>query len=323
MTIKEAYLAPLARWGIPDWIISILVGSLLGALAVGIRLALGLPAEVLPFGIVYPLMLISAMIAGTISGISTFVVGGFLAWYFVLDGGSGSHDTRIVPAFALIGITVLWAAELYRRSERKLHQTKLEFAQNQAQHQQLLSRELNHRVKNMLGLVQAVAYQTFGKIEGNAIHDFNGRLKAISDAQSILTKDANPTADLRDIIAAAMKPFQTGNVTTVGPTCTIDDQQATWLSLTLHELATNSTKYGALSLPYGHVTIDTKQITDGDMGLIWQEHDGPKVVQPIQQGFGTKLLQQGKAKVEYLPGGVKCEIRRIRCVAGTHRNQTS
>lgn len=314
MTVNDTVLAPLTkRMPLPGWVISIVIGSIFAAVAVALRTLMPFPPIVLTTGFVFPAMMLAAVLAGTVGGITTFLLGGVMSWYYVIEPThtwqvSGDITYNLI-GFFVIGATILVMAELYRRTDRKLHQTEMAFARREAQHQQLLSREMDHRVKNMLGLVQAVAYQTFNRFEGNAIHEFTGRLKAISDAQSVLTSENTHAADLHEIIATAIKPFQSGNITVVGDTTIVQDQQAVWLSLSIHELATNATKYGALSLPYGRVTIDT-DVDDTGIRLVWQEHDGPRVSPPTGSGFGTKLLSQGKAKVEYLPSGVRCEILR-------------
>lgn len=314
MTVNDTALARLPKvLHLPAWFISVSIGAAFAVIAVALRAMMPFPPIVLTTGFVFPAMMLSAVLGGTLGGITTFLLGGLLSWYVIIEPrytwASSGNITYNLIGFFIIGATVLAMAELYRRGERKLQQTKVAFAQREAQHQQLLSREMDHRVKNMLGLVQAVAYQTFNHLDGNAVHEFNGRLKAVADAQAIITRDNSHAADLLEIITTAIKPFQSGNITVVGDTSIVPDQQAVWLSLTIHELATNATKYGALSLPYGRVTIDT-HVDDKGIRLVWQEHNGPKVVAPTETGFGTKLLSQAKAKVEYLPGGVRCEIRR-------------
>jgi two-component sensor histidine kinase len=322
MTVQDTILVKLAyKLRAPPWLLSIVLGLALTSLAVALRYFLPLPPTALMTGFIFPAMMASVILGGTLAGITSFVSGLFLSWYFIIEPRHSlelpSPSLYAMLGYILIGVTVLMGSEVYRRVERKLNRTKVQFAQREVEHQQLLSMEMRHRVKNMLSLVQAVAYQTFAKNDATAVHEFNGRLKAISDAQAILHNErrTTPVADLTDIIANAVKPFG-GNITLLGETCSINDQQATWLALTLHELGTNATKHGALSLPYGRVQIDTEMVED-EARIVWQEHGGPKVTKPAATGFGTKLLSQARAKVEYLPGGVRCELRNIHCVVDT------
>jgi two-component sensor histidine kinase len=114
-------------------------------------------------------------------------------------------------------------------------------------------------------------------------------------------------------VTRALDAFPPTQVTMAGEAIDLPPKHALALSLTLHELATNATKYGALSRPQGHVRVEWRA-KDGMLHLDWAESGGPKVVQPIYKGFGSRLLDvlirdlDGTAKVDFNHSGVHCTI---------------
>jgi two-component sensor histidine kinase len=208
--------------------------------------------------------------------------------------------------YVVTGLAVLLCTISYRRAVQKA-------ASIQIEEQQMLAGEAEHRVKNVLSLVQAIAHQSFAKADEKSMQKFVGRLKALSDAQGVLTR-GRTAADLADVVRTAVAPFRAGNNFVItGPMTTIDAQQAVSLALLLHELCTNATKYGALSVPGGKVTIRW-DVTDGHYELCWEESGGPIVQPPARKGFGTRLLSKSNmhATVDYAPTGVVCRIKQSR-----------
>ena len=124
------------------------------------------------------------------------------------------------------------------------------------EHLTLINFELKHRVKNTLAMVSAIASQTL-KPGGpdTRIASFRQRLEAFGRAHDILTTETWSTAQLLDVVAAALEPHHDGRIAWRGPDLTLGSKQALSLSLALHELATNATKYGALSARGGRVDI--------------------------------------------------------------------
>ncbi|MDB5364127.1 MAG: signal transduction histidine kinase, partial [Rhodospirillales bacterium] len=189
------------------------------------------------------------------------------------------------------------------------------------QHQALLLAELNHRVKNTLATVQSIASQTLrrkGTLEEFS-ETFNGRLRSLAAAHSLLTRGNWEGAELRDVVAMALKPYrQTENVVIEGPDAALGPNIALTFSMVLHELSTNAAKYGALSTPGGRVEVRwASETSDGgaDLVLHWHEHDGPTVSEPSEPGFGSYLIRniigyqlKGRSDLRYAPSGVTCEI---------------
>ncbi len=195
---------------------------------------------------------------------------------------------------------------------------------NEERLRQILVNELDHRVKNTLGLVQAMARQTF-KHAGidNAIWDaFEGRLISMSKAHGLLTRHSWVGADITEIVAEGLIAHggQHADCFSIsGPSAWVDAQTALALAMAFHELGTNAIKYGALSVPEGRVTISWALANDGDvpmLDLYWRERGGPPVAKPTHKGFGSRLIQQAfaqtasnVARVDYLPNGIEFHVR--------------
>jgi PAS domain S-box-containing protein len=179
---------------------------------------------------------------------------------------------------------------------------------------ELLLAELNHRVKNTLAVVQAVAHQTF---RGDARSDaFDGRLLALAAAHNHLTEANWENAPLGDIVADALQTRGENRerVHAQGARVLLKPKAAVAIAMALHELGTNALKYGALSNGEGTIEIAWGLAGDG-LRLIWQERGGPPVEPPSRRGFGSLLLQRtlaqdlgGKVDLAYDRGGVRCVI---------------
>ncbi|MBB3951845.1 HWE histidine kinase domain-containing protein [Aureimonas jatrophae] len=184
--------------------------------------------------------------------------------------------------------------------------------------QRVLNRELAHRMKNTLAMVQAIATQTLRQTtsmeEGRKA--IGNRLSALARAQDILTGALSDEADVRSVVEAAIRPHRTGEgrISSSGPSLRLSAQQALGLSLAIHELATNAAKYGALSNETGRVTMNWA-VTDGRFEFSWVENDGPNVAVPERRGFGSKLIEQivaayfnGEGRIDFKPGGIRFEL---------------
>jgi two-component sensor histidine kinase/PAS domain-containing protein len=181
--------------------------------------------------------------------------------------------------------------------------------------QRLLNDELNHRVKNTLAMVQAIAAQTLRSAPdlASAHKALDDRILSMAKAHDLLTARAWTGADLQDVVARTLDAFTPAHVTISGAGINVPPKHALSLSLALHELATNATKYGALSRPEGHVRVRW-WMEDGTLRLDWEETGGPPVAPPTRNGFGSRLLEQllhelnGEARLNYDPKGVRCTL---------------
>ena len=182
--------------------------------------------------------------------------------------------------------------------------------------QRLLLNELDHRVKNTLGIVQSLTSQTLRTSSdlASAGKALEARIMSLAQAHDLLTQHSWAGADLQSVIARAMQPFEAGQIRLSGPSILVSPRHVLALSLTLHELATNAAKYGALSCAEGNLNVHW-EIREGCMHLRWRETKGPQVVPPTRRGFGSRLLEAGvlrdlggKVNLDYLPSGLHCDI---------------
>lgn len=195
-----------------------------------------------------------------------------------------------------------------------------EAARKQAEaHRELLVAELNHRVKNTLSVVQAIAHQTFQGAADDGCRAFNGRLIALARSHSLLTQSSWNNVSLEQLAAAALQ-LQDGSrtrITIAGPSVILHAKQAVAFGLAFHELFTNALKYGALSNTQGTVSVawTLSGAAPRRLHLTWREQDGPPVSPPTRRGFGSLLLERilkgdlnAEVTLDYRPEGLVCEI---------------
>ncbi|MEO8855702.1 MAG: chemotaxis protein CheB [Burkholderiaceae bacterium] len=197
-----------------------------------------------------------------------------------------------------------------------------------ARHAELILAELNHRVKNTLASVQAIADQTLANAPDLATfrESFLARLLAMSQTHNLLARDAWAGAALVDIINNELAPYRVDSDARMndlrihldGEPLSLPPKHALALSMALHELATNAGKYGSLSVPKGQVRV-TWSIHQVDqhpwLRLVWQESGGPAVKPPTRRGFGSRLIGDGvpfeldgEVALTFPPDGVVCTI---------------
>jgi PAS domain S-box-containing protein len=185
--------------------------------------------------------------------------------------------------------------------------------------QSLLMSELNHRVKNTLATVQAIASQTLrGATDPRQfVEKFKARLQALSRAHNILTRRNWESADVTDLVRDQLAmDGDVDRITAHGPAALLEPQSAVALSLVLHELGTNARKYGALAAPTGRLDVHWRVGAPEPMLHIeWAETGGPPVAEPQERGFGTMLIEKslggvgGSAELRFNAGGLQCAIR--------------
>ncbi len=191
-------------------------------------------------------------------------------------------------------------------------------------HTRLMLGELNHRVKNTLASIQAIAVQTLARAPSLEVfqESFLARLQALSRTHNLLAVDAWQSVSLAAIVMSELAPYEDvdypARVRLHGPGRQLTPKIALAISMAIHELTTNALKYGALSLPTGRIEVSWK-IVDSDahpwLHLCWQEFDGPLMKPPSSRGFGTRLIAtglafelDGKVALDFAPAGVCCLI---------------
>jgi PAS domain S-box-containing protein len=194
------------------------------------------------------------------------------------------------------------------------------------QRQKLLVNELNHRVKNALATVQAIAAQSLrgADVPATAVDRFMIRLMALARANDILVAEDWLGADLDAIATQVASPYvaasdrdsgeEADRFRVGGPAAHLAPNAATAMALALHELATNAAKYGALSTPQGKVSLTWALEGEGTarrLHMSWRESGGPPVTPPQTSGFGTRLIEKGlkaelraDVRLDYAPGGL-------------------
>jgi PAS domain S-box-containing protein len=189
--------------------------------------------------------------------------------------GAGSKPTRLIGVIADV-------------TERRATE----------EHRKLLVNELNHRVKNTLSVVQALAQQTF---RANATEDprvtvFNGRLSALAHAHNLLSNENWQTADLGDVARRSLltRGPDKERIRLAGPAVILKPKQAVTMAIALHELYTNAVKYGALANAGGKIDLSWTVEFDGTrrLDMTWRESNGPPVEKPTRHGFGSRMITQ-------------------------------
>lgn len=186
--------------------------------------------------------------------------------------------------------------------------------------QDMLNGELEHRLKNMLTIIQSIASQTFKTARdlSEANHSFAARLTSLGQAADVLTAGAWRKARFRDVIEAGLTAVAgvRDRIQVGGPVIELESQTALALTLALHELATNALKYGALSNETGSIAIHWAVTGPEErFSFLWRETGGPPVVPPTHQGFGSRMIERslrsyfkGSARFTYAPTGVELAI---------------
>lgn len=290
------------------------IGIVAAAVAVAIRWTLPLQPQQLPTITVVILLAVVTTFIGVLAGIVTAVVGGLLSWYVLFSPQLPSLAGDVwIPllGFAVIATVIVGTSHLYRTSEQRLHAEEMAKLEAQAANAEFFAREMAHRMKNALMIVQSIAFQTIGARTPEAVK-FAARLRTLSNANELLSEHVSkPKAEVGQVVEAALEPFGDArtNIRVEAAEAMIASGQVVMLSLALHELATNAVKYGALSVPTGRVELVIEDAGDR-LNLTWKEHGGPPVSVPEIHGFGTRLLRRSgmDTALDFEPDGICCSF---------------
>ena len=192
----------------------------------------------------------------------------------------------------------------------------------QEAHARLLTRELEHRVHNILARIQMVIERS--QDEGISLREFRegllDRIKSLTRAHGLLGRTNWHGVTVGDLIADQLKPYVSiHNCQIDGPEIVLNADATQALSMVIHELTTNGVKYGALSVPGGRISVswrrETAQKSGEEIVVRWTEQGGPKVKSPRREGFGTILIRElltfefdGTVDLRYAPEGLTCQI---------------
>jgi len=228
---------------------------------------------------------------------------GEVRWVETLGLAYFEGDGRERRAVSFVGTLADITERKAREEERKEREEK----------EHLLMREVNHRAKNMLSVVDAIAHQTATRNPEDFVERFSERIQALSANQDLLVRNEWNGVEIEDLVCAQLKLFADligSRIAVQGPKLRLNAASAQAIGLALHELATNAGKYGALSTDTGRV--DVRWGTSGDIFTIsWTEREGPLVSAPKRRGFGTIVVEamaersvDGTVDLDYVPSGV-------------------
>ncbi|MGD0192549.1 MAG: HWE histidine kinase domain-containing protein [Rhizomicrobium sp.] len=226
------------------------------------------------------------------------------------------HRMTTLPVFGHDGAVREWVGTLL-----DIHDGKL-----RSQQREIVISELRHRLKNLMAIIEALAKYSAPRPGTDAGVDeflkrFTGRLHALSSASDLLLAGQAGAIEANAVIRATLAPFMSEpaqRFVIQGPELQLPEELGGSLALAVHELATNAIKYGALSVPGGHVSLhwSSETVAEGQrVEFGWKEHGGPTPVAPNREGFGMRMIKAvtarentGTVTVDFEPDGLHCRM---------------
>jgi two-component sensor histidine kinase len=304
--------------------------GLLVLAALGARLALIGPDAGYPYLTFFIPVLISALMFGWRAACVALAAGtGLAAWLFVPPAGHWGptkwNDLLAMAAFITGCSAIIWLAETSWRGWLRIEASNRALRDSEAQLLLMLA-EMRHRIKNTLAVVISIADQTHRSTDSVEEFQtaFSERLRALGRAHDVLSQRGWSTAPLEELACQSIGPLggAEGRISITGPPVEVPSARAVALGMALHELATNATKHGALSVPAGRVRLTWSEAAPAPDGrrwheLRWEECGGPPIpLPPTRRGLGTRLLERGlpsqlggPVTLEFAATGLVCSIR--------------
>jgi two-component sensor histidine kinase len=257
----------------------------------------------------YPAVLLAALLAGTAAGVGVIVGAILIVWWAFIPplyqfSQLSAVQTANLVLFAASSGCLVVMSHLYRDVLFRLRQRDRE--------RELLLQEMQHRGRNTYAVVESIVRNTLVNDSASA-NAIAGRVRAVSSANDLINQSDTKTVELRSLLALEFASGAQAQLQMVGSDIALSADVARKLGLVFHELVTNAMKHGALSSPRGAVVV--KWHTDGDtVRLKWHEENGPAVLPPQRQGFGTVIVTQslkslsGDITFAFEPGGLDCDI---------------
>jgi PAS domain S-box-containing protein len=240
--------------------------------------------------------------------ISLIKAGALSAFMFVAHDAPRAFSADDV-AFVADVAELIWSASQRARSDQALARA--------AETERLLIREVDHRAKNVLAVVQSLAQLTPFESKAQYVQALSGRIGSLARAHSLLSTARWSGVDLRDLLRQELEPYDADGDEQVfldGPPVLIDAQAAQSMALVIHELATNASKYGALARPEGRLTVVWRWQEADTLTLVWREATGARVGAPTRRGFGSTLIQSAikqigsRIAIDWRPEGLEASL---------------
>ena len=250
-------------------------------------------------------------------------------WCRLRDAIEGLHrsqstlrqEVRVIRADGCVRTCIVSAAGTFDAQDRlvRVDGVTLDITERKEaeERQALLAREVDHRARNALAIVQAIVRLAKADTTKDYIEAVEGRIRALAQTHELLSQTRWQGADMLRIVNDEVSPYRVrgaARVSVSGPSVILPPDKAQLVALALHELATNAAKYGALSNATGDVKVRW-DIRDGCLCLTWMESNGPEVRPPARTGFGMKIIttslrQQPRGEVEFdwQPTGLKVTL---------------
>jgi two-component sensor histidine kinase len=270
---------------------------------------LSLDEDISPLEAFYPAVLFAALIGGIGPGIVAAIGGALICWWGLMPPRfsfalSEYGDRITLVTYVVASVMVVWGADYFRGLSKRL--------EDEEHFRKLTVEELAHRLKNKTATIQAIVGLQL-RDNPQIRDDIQGRLMALATADGLLAEANEQGASIHDMVAAELGPYVASRVDIRGPNALLPPKHALTMALLLHELATNSAKYGALSAPDGRISIMSSMV-DSVLSIEWRESGGPTVSAPTRRGFGLRLLQralaqfQGSVETRFEPSGLICKL---------------
>lgn len=236
----------------------------------------------------------------------------FEAWQEVFRNRSERWSKRELRAAESLRVTLI---ELVLRMSEN---AEASYRASQ-QSQEVLIAELNHRVRNILGLVRGLVSQSASTANDIAlfVDSIDQRIGSLARAHDLLSSNNGKSASLHDLLRFEIATYSEleSRLVLAGPDILLPPKSFTAMALVVHELATNARKYGALSTTGGIVTVETSLDKVHNILVSWRESGGPGVLQPTRRGFGSTLIEQlipfemnGMSNPQFLPAGFVLDV---------------
>ena len=258
--------------------------------------------DVLPFVSYFPAIVLATIVGGLGPGIFVTIAATIVRWW----AGLPTSGAQVIDAvfYLLCCATTVWMVHSYRGMLCCLREKERLI--------DLLMKELEHRRRNTLTVVQAIVTKTLQTSPADATK-INARICAWLSADQFLTSYDVATADIKDVINSALQPFDCQSMIVQGPSIALAPDLVRALALIFHELTTNAVKYGALSGPRASLCVSWFMVGQG-VRIRWIETGVPLVAMPTRSGFGTFIFSclldkfGGHVSTEFRPDGLICEI---------------